>query len=63
MDKYIGKFLDDRYEILELVGVGGMAVVYRAKCHKLNRDVAVKIMREELARDEEFRSRFHEESI
>jgi len=63
MDKYIGKMLDDRYEILELVGVGGMAVVYRAKCHKLNRDVAVKIMREELARDEEFRSRFHEESI
>jgi len=63
MDKYIGKMLDDRYEILELVGVGGMAVVYRARCHKLNRDVAVKIMREELARDEEFRSRFHEESI
>ena len=61
-DKYIGKFLDNRYEILERIGSGGMAVVYRAKCHLLNRFVAVKILKDELAEDEEFRRRFHEES-
>ena len=44
-DKYIGKLLDDRYEILEVIGEGGMAVVYKALCHRLNRYVAVKIMR------------------
>ncbi len=62
MDQYIGKFLDNRYEILERIGSGGMAVVYKAKCHWLNRCVAVKILKEELAQDEEFRHRFHEES-
>ena len=40
MDKYVGKRLDGRYEIREIVGVGGMAVVYKAKCHLLNRYVA-----------------------
>ena len=62
MDQYIGKFLDNRYEILERIGSGGMAVVYKAKCHWLNRFVAVKILKEDLAQDEEFRRRFHEES-
>lgn len=59
---YIGVMLDDRYEILEKIGEGGMAVVYRAFCHRLNRFVAVKIMREEMAADEEFRRRFCAES-
>jgi len=62
MDQYIGKFLDNRYEILERIGSGGMAIVYKAKCHWLNRFVAVKILKEDLAQDEEFRRRFHEES-
>lgn len=61
-DKYIGKMLDDRYEIREIIGEGGMAIVYRALDHRLNRDVAVKIMRDEMAVDEEFRRRFCTES-
>ena len=61
-DKYIGKMLDNRYEILEKIGTGGMAVVYKAKCHRLNRLVAVKILKEELTGDEEFRRRFKAES-
>lgn len=59
---YIGLVLDDRYEILEKIGEGGMAVVYKAFCHRLSRFVAVKIMREEMAEDEEFRRRFCAES-
>lgn len=61
-DKYIGQLLDGRYEILEIIGSGGMAVVYRALCHRLNRYVAVKILREDLAQDEEFLSYFQTES-
>lgn len=61
-DKYIGKLLDDRYEILEIIGEGGMAVVYKALCHRLNRYDAVKIMRDDMASDEEFRRRFCAES-
>lgn len=62
MDKYIGKLLDNRYEILQKIGSGGMAEVYKARCHRLNRLVAVKILKEEFAKDEEFRNRFHAES-
>jgi len=62
MDPYIGKLLDNRYEILELIGSGGMARVYKARCHRLNRLVAIKILRDELAQDAEFRRRFHDES-
>lgn len=62
MDKYLGTMLDDRYEILEVIGAGGMAVVYKAMCHRLNRYVAVKILRDELANDEEFRKRFQTEA-
>ncbi len=61
-DKYIGKILDDRYEILELIGTGGMANVYKALCHRLNRYDAVKIMRDDTAADECFRKRFRTES-
>ena len=61
-DKYIGKILDGRYEIRDVIGEGGMAVVYRAIDHRLHRRVAVKIMREEMAADEEFRRRFCAES-
>lgn len=62
VDPYIGKMLDNRYEILERIGTGGMAVVYKAKCHRLNRLVAVKILKSDLAQNEEFRRRFHAES-
>ena len=62
MDQYIGKMLDNRYEILECIGTGGMAVVYKARCHRLNRLVAVKILKPELASDADFRRRFHDES-
>ena len=62
MDKYLGTYLDDRYEILETIGVGGMAVVYKAMCHRLNRYVAVKILRDDMAKDEEFKSRFQTEA-
>ena len=62
MDQYIGKMLDNRYEILERIGTGGMAVVYKARCHRLNRLVAIKILKPELASDEDFLRRFQVES-
>ena len=62
MEKYLGTYLDNRYELLEIIGAGGMAVVFKAMCHRLNRYVAVKILRDDLALDEESRRRFKTES-
>ena len=62
MERYIGKMLDNRYEILEIIGTGGMAVVFKAKCHRLNRLVAIKMLKKDLSEDAEFRRRFHDES-
>ena len=62
MDQYIGKMLDNRYEILERIGIGGMAYVYKAKCHRLNRLVAIKILKNDFVQNEEFRRRFNAES-
>ena len=62
MGRYIGQILDNRYEILEVIGQGGMAVVYKARCHLLNRYVAIKILRDDIAADEEFRARFKKEA-
>ncbi len=58
----IGKILGGRYELLELIGVGGMSRVYKAKCNLLNRYVAVKILKEEYNEDKEFIKRFYIES-
>ncbi len=62
MDQYIGKMLDNRYEILECIGPGGLGVVYPARCHRLIRVVAINILKPELASDADFRRRFHDES-
>ncbi|MBQ1954629.1 MAG: Stk1 family PASTA domain-containing Ser/Thr kinase [Clostridia bacterium] len=62
MENYLNKVLDNRYEIDEVIGTGGMAVVYRAKDRKLNRLVAVKVLKDELRTDEDLRRRFHAES-
>ena len=63
MDQYVGKMLDNRYELLELIGSGGMANVYKTKCHRLNRLVAVKILKSDLAQNADFRRRFRDESL
>ena len=57
-----GRLLENRYEIIEKIGNGGMATVYKAKCHVLNRFVAVKILRDEFTTDEEFIKRFEIEA-
>lgn len=62
MDKFVGKRLDGRYEIKEIIGVGGMAVVYKAFDNQENRVVAVKILKEEFISNEEFVRRFKNES-
>ena len=62
MDQYIGRMLDGRYEILERIGTGGMAVVYKTRDQRLNRLVAVKVLRPDLAQDADFRRRFNAES-
>lgn len=58
----LGKILGGRYELIEKIGAGGMAIVYKARCHLLNRYVAVKILRPELVEDENFVKRFKRES-
>ena len=58
----IGRMLANRYEILEKIGNGGMATVYKAKCHVLNRFVAIKILKEEFITDIEFIKRFKSEA-
>lgn len=62
MENYVGKRLDGRYEIIEIIGVGGMAVVYKAFDNIDNRIVAVKILKDEYLTNEEFRRRFKNES-
>ena len=62
MENYVGKRLDGRYEIQEIIGVGGMAVVYKAYDNIDDRIVAVKILKEEFLANEEFRRRFKNES-
>ncbi len=62
MDKYVGKRLDGRYEIQEVIGVGGMAVVYKAYDNVEDRTVAIKILKEEFSDNEEFLRRFKNES-
>lgn len=58
----IGKALENRYEILEKIGNGGMATVYKAKCNILNRNVAIKVLKDEYALDVEFVKRFKAEA-
>jgi serine/threonine-protein kinase len=57
-----GTFLADRYEILEQIGTGGMSDVYKAKCHKLNRYVAIKVLKREFSEDKTFVSKFRAEA-
>ena len=59
----VGMILGDRYELLEIVGEGGMAIVYKARCRILNRTVAVKVMKEEFVRDDNFVQRFKTEAL
>ena len=63
MDKYIGKRLDGRYEIHELIGVGGMANVYRCNDTLDDREVAIKILKDEYLNNEEFIRRFQDRKI
>jgi eukaryotic-like serine/threonine-protein kinase len=58
----IGRILGERYEIIEKIGGGGMAEVYKAKCKLLNRFVAVKILRDQFINDEEVMSKFKREA-
>ena len=58
----IGMMIGDRYEILEKIGTGGMSDVYKAKCHKLNRFVAVKVLKQEFSENENFVSKFRIEA-
>ena len=62
MENYVGKRLDGRYEIHEIIGVGGMSVVYKAYDNVDDRIVAVKILKDEFANDDEFVRRFKNES-
>lgn len=57
-----GMFIAERYEILERIGSGGMSDVYKAKCHKLNRYVAIKVLKPEYSEDKTFVSKFKAEA-
>ncbi|MBE7016771.1 MAG: Stk1 family PASTA domain-containing Ser/Thr kinase [Ruminococcaceae bacterium] len=61
-NKYLGMRLDNRYEIQQVIGKGGMAYVFKARCHLLNRNVAIKMLREDMAHDESFRENFKREA-
>lgn len=58
----VGMFIGNRYEIIEKVGSGGMSDVYKAKCHKLNRFVAIKVLKQEFSTDKNFVSKFRVEA-
>lgn len=58
MDQYIGKLINSRYELQKQIGSNWMTIIYKAYCHRLNRLVVVKILRDELALDADFRDRF-----
>ena len=62
MNLLIGRLLGNRYKILELIGEGGMALVYKAECTLLQRVVAIKILREQFSADREFVDRFRREA-
>lgn len=62
MDMFLGRVLGNRYEIIEKIGEGGMALVYKAQCRLLNRFVAVKVLRPEYVEDDEFIQKFDKES-
>ncbi len=57
-----GMFIGDRYEIIDKIGTGGMSDVYKAKCHKLNRYVAIKILKQEFSEDKSFVTKFKQEA-
>ncbi len=58
----VGKLISNKYEVIEKIGIGGMATVYRAKDKKLNRDVALKVLKDEYTTDSEFIKRFNQEA-
>ena len=58
----IGMIIGERYEILEKIGTGGMSDVYKAKCHKLNRFVAIKVLKNEFSQDKTFVTKFRAEA-
>jgi serine/threonine-protein kinase len=62
MDNYVGKRLDNRYEVQEIIGVGGMSVVYKAYDNVDDRIVAIKVLKEEFLNNDEFKRRFKNES-
>ena len=61
-NKYLGMKLDNRYEIQQVIGKGGMAYVFKARCQLLNRNVAIKMLREDMAHDDSFKENFKREA-